>query len=127
MAVRDIGDFFDIGYLQRGIGERFAKQRLGIGLNRALHLVEIAEIREYKIYAQPTQRNVEQVECAAVYRRRRYYAVARRREREHRQHGRALPRRRHHCADAAFERGELALGHGNRGIAETRIEIPVVL
>ena len=103
MRVGHLGKHLDVDHIQRGIGYRFNKHRLGVRLEHPVQLVRRDRgTDKIKVDAQVAQRLVEQVERTAVNRRGRNNMIARFGDIGNADQRRRLTRRGQHGADAAL-------------------------
>ena len=127
MRVGDAGKLLNVQHFERGVGDGFAKQSLGIGTEGfADFLFRIVGVDEGHVDAQLLHGHAKEVERAAVDGRRAYEMVARLADVEHGIEVGGLSAGSQHGAYATFQCGNLG-GHGVvRGILEAGVEVTAV-
>ena len=127
MAVRRVREARDIEHVERRVRQRFTEDTLRLFLKRRFQLfVGAVRRQEREIDSHPAQRDVEEVERAAVDGGGGDHMVSRRAEIEHGKEVRRLPRGGQHSRDAAFQVGDLRRDGVVRRVGKAGIEIAAV-
>ena len=109
MSVRRLGELLDVEHDDRGVGDRLAEYRLGVGSERRVEFFFGTErVDERELHAHLLHRDGKQVVSAAVYRRTRNDVISRGSDVEYREEVCRLTRRRQHRRGAALELGDLS-------------------
>ncbi len=121
--VGDRGDRRDVHHLEAGIAERLAVDEPRLGADSGAEAVVVARIHEARRDPEARQGVGEQIVRAAVDRARRHDVAALPHQRRDRQVQRGLARRGADRADAALERGEALLEHGDGRVGDPAVDV----
>jgi len=116
MLAGSLGQPFQVGHAQVGIGGRLDEERAGVGANRVGDSILIVHRDERGSDAPPLQELLSELARAAVRLAEENDVVAGREQRQQRAGDGVHPRSEEHRAVAPLERRQLALDGGQRGI-----------
>ncbi len=121
--VRDARHGLDVQHVDLRVADRFGEDRLGVRPDRAPNALDVADIDERDVYAEPRKRMRKGVVGAAVQRVRGDDGVAGLRDVEQRVDVRGLSARNAERRDAAFELRDALFEHVRRRIVDARVDI----
>ena len=128
VRMRGVGETLDIEHVERGVGDRLAEDRLGVGLERRLELlVSAVGGHERALDAHALHGVRDEVVRAAVDGGARHHVISLAQDVEQREEVRRLAGARQHASGTALELGDLCRNGVVGGVLQTGVEISRLL